>query len=196
MNNSSKNHSSISEFQQKASGMYSPSTSYNYSPAGNSPFINPINPQKKNMPAKSQKNQQNKNQQGKNQQAKKQKHRDNHGVHFDRLIKQNDVIIRLLKEIKERLPEPPKPAQSNKNKDSQKKVSAVENDRGPEEEEAQDIAPSASDACVSEAAKEVDVQCEEKLSDTEEPSSEPSESAAEQMADDEEVPAEAGAEKK
>ena len=38
--------------------------------------------------------------------------RDNHGAN-DRIVKQNDIIIRLLKEIRDRLPEPPKVESEN-----------------------------------------------------------------------------------
>ncbi|MBD3242040.1 MAG: hypothetical protein GF331_15730 [Chitinivibrionales bacterium] len=42
--------------------------------------------------------------------------RDSHAHHFDRLVKQNDIIIRLLKEIRDRLPAPQSSQSSHKKK--------------------------------------------------------------------------------
>ncbi|MBN1578756.1 MAG: hypothetical protein JW913_19490 [Chitinispirillaceae bacterium] len=74
--------------------VYSPSTNYNYNgnqsmhgnhgSYGNSNYGNPHNQRRKPNQFK----------------------RDNHGA-GDRLAKQNDIIIRLLKEIRDRLPAPP-----------------------------------------------------------------------------------------
>lgn len=60
--------------------------------------------------------------------------RDNHGVN-DRLVKQNDIIIRLLKEIRDRLPEPPvveTDAEVGENETAE--ATAVENPETAEEE--------------------------------------------------------------
>jgi|SRR5271157_3245657 hypothetical protein len=66
---------------------YSPSTSYNYSPATG--FNGGQHPRHRNDRFK----------------------RESGGSMSDRVVKQNDIIIRLLKEIRDRLPPPPETAQ-------------------------------------------------------------------------------------
>jgi hypothetical protein len=65
---------------------YSPSVSYNYAPNS----------------------QQNRGQNQNYQQPMNRRYRNNQTVNcYDRIIKQNDIIIKLLKDIRDRLPEPP-----------------------------------------------------------------------------------------
>ncbi len=79
-----------SKYPEK-SGNYSPSARYFYGGASQPP----------------QHQHQGQNQhQGQGQHRRNQHKRDSHGHQNDRVVKQNDVIIRLLKEIRDRLPAP------------------------------------------------------------------------------------------
>jgi hypothetical protein len=91
------------------SGNYSPSTSYNY----NNPRTSNANylPQQQNM----------RNNNGKrldNNNNKFRRPTQNNNNSNDRVIRQNDIIIRLLKEIRDRLPPPPESLQNGPAEDS------------------------------------------------------------------------------
>ena len=111
------------KFQEKQ-GNYSPSVSYNYNPGKS--YNKPGGHQSIRRRNEHQK-------------------RDNGNSQTDRLIKQNDIIIRLLKEIKERLPEQ---NVTKVNPSEQKKV----RENSPERKETKDIIP---EQKVSDAANDL-----------------------------------------
>ncbi|MBD3315206.1 MAG: hypothetical protein GF344_05420 [Chitinivibrionales bacterium] len=80
-------------FKDNKSPNYSPSASYNYNPSGQVNYQTP------------QQNNQNQHQ-PQHSRRRNDRHKKENSTMTDRLAKQNDVIIRLLKEIRDRLPQP------------------------------------------------------------------------------------------
>ncbi len=86
--------------------------------------------------------------------------RDNHGAN-DRIVKQNDIIIRLLKEIRDRLPEPPKVESENDGEIGNIAADAAETAAATEQDNAAEPADDQGSMMKQPAAKAVEVDDED-----------------------------------